>query len=92
MTLFAVRQYRPAYFSGFTNLACHDVEEDKILDCPWFENFKHSGFKEFKIEPYGNERIIVAYYDDGKHWVAGFCCEEGSEMSKDWRYQEHEQL
>lgn len=85
---FHVRQYRPAYFSGFENSVCRDVEEDKILDCPWFDNFRHDGFERFTIEPYyGGELIISAHYSDGKHWVAGFAIPVDKPFAKDWRYQ-----
>jgi hypothetical protein len=101
MQKYLVRQYRPAYFSGFLNEVCRSIPYDEITKVPWCENFKHDGFKEFKIKPYGGgELIISAHYDDGKHWVVGFALPEDSNMMApdggllrdNWRYQTHEQL
>lgn len=87
---YKVRQYRPAYFTGFDNDVISDVEYDKITEVPFMSNFKHEGFKEFKLSEYGDELIIVAYYGDGKHWVAGFATKEDSMMASDWRYKPHQ--
>jgi len=63
---YLVRQYRPNHFSGFDNDVVKGVEYDDITKAPWMENFKHSGFTEFKVEPYsGDELIISAYYENG---------------------------
>lgn len=92
MTLFLVRQYRPNFCTGFENAVVRSVERDKIIDpeaVPFCANFMYEGFNCFKVEDYGNgELIISAYYDDGRHWVVAFACEEGSLMSKDWRYKD----
>lgn len=87
MSLFHVRQYRPNFFSGFENQVCRDVEEEHILDCRWFDNFRHEGFKDFTLEPYDSgETIIIAHYTDGKYWVAGFAIPVDHPFAKDWRY------
>ena len=98
MTTYLVRQYRPAYFSGFTNCVCRDVEYDDITKVTWSENFKHSGFTHFSVEPYGGELIISAHYENGKRWVVGFALESDSDVKApdggllrdNWRYKEHE--
>ena len=95
---YLVRQYRPNYFSGFENAVCRDVTYEGITQVPWCDNFKHDGFKEFKIESYGNELIISAYYEDGERWVVGFALPMGSEamalegglLRDNWRYKPHE--
>lgn len=96
-----VRQYRPAYFSGFKNEVLRDVKYEDITNVSWCDNFKHSGFKEFTVEPYnGDELIIEAHYDNGKHHVVGFALPEDSTMMSNnndlmrdnWRYKPHEQL
>jgi hypothetical protein len=86
VTKWHVRQYRPNYFSGFENAVCRDVEEDDILKCSWFENFRHEGFERFEIAPYGDEKIISAHYADGNGWVAGFAIPVDHPFAKDWRY------
>lgn len=78
---YLVRQYRPAYFSGFETEVAKGVEYDKITAQPWFANFKHDGFTEFTIELYnGDELIISAHYANGEHWVAGFALPEDSKQ------------
>lgn len=96
---YLVRQYRPAYFSGFETEVARGVEYDKITEQSWFSNFKRAGFKKFTIEPYarGDELIISALYANGKSWVAGFALPEESEMMSNngdlmrdnWRYKSH---
>jgi hypothetical protein len=99
MTTYLVRQYRPAYFTGFTNQVVRDVAYDDITKVPWAESFKHAGFSHFAVEPYhGDELIISAHYTDGKHWVMGFALPMDSEakapdgglLCDNWRYREHE--
>lgn len=96
---YLVRQYRPNFVTGFNNAVVRDVSYEDITKCEWFENFKHSGFKEFVIKPYnGDELIISAHYYDGKHWVVGFALPMDSEtmsnngdlMRDNWRYKDHE--
>lgn len=88
---YLVRQYRPNYFTGFTNAVMRDVSYDDIVNVPWADNFKHTGFEKFTIEPYnGGELIISAHYKSGKHWVVGFTIDSDDEFAQDWRYQEHE--
>ena len=88
MTLYVARQYRPAYFSGFETEIARGLDRDKITTAPWFRNFEYDGFERFEIIEYGDELMIIAHYSNGKHWVAGFAVEEGSEMSKSPRYRE----
>jgi hypothetical protein len=38
---YLVRQYRPAYFTGFDVQVMRDVPYDGITEVPWCENFKH---------------------------------------------------
>lgn len=75
-----------------------DVSYEDITKAPWFENFRHEGFKEFTITPYyGDELIISAHYEDGKHYVAGFALPNNSEdmsnngdlLRDNWRYKYH---
>jgi hypothetical protein len=95
---YLVRQYRPAYFSGFVNKVYRDVDYDDITKVEFMANFRHEGFKEFKLEPYGGEVIISAHYDDGKHWVVGFAlamdsnvrAPDGGLLRDNWRYRDHE--
>ena len=95
---YLVRQYAPAYCTGFDLDVIKAVEYDDIIKCHWMERFKHSGFKEFVIKPYdGDELIISAHYKNGEHWVAGFALPEnanerlpGGELLRDnWRYKPH---
>lgn len=95
---YLVRQYRPAYFSGFDTEVASGIEYDKILDQPWFANFRSDGFTKFTIDPYyGDELIISAHYKNGEQWVAGFALAENSEqmsnngdlMRNNWRYRPH---
>ncbi len=97
--LWHVRQYRPAYFSGFTNSVLRDVTWGQILTAPWLRNFKRDGFLHFSVNDYsGDEKIISAHYKNGEHWVAGFVlptssrevAPDGGLLRDNWRYQEHE--
>jgi hypothetical protein len=81
-----VRQYRPNFVTGFENEVCRDVEEADILQCPWFDSFRRDGFVKFTIEPYHDEKIISAHYDDGKSWVAAFAVPIDHPLANDWRY------
>lgn len=92
---YLVRQYRPAYVSGYENAVFKDVPYDKITSMPFCENFKHSGFKEFVIETYSDDELIVsAHYDNGEHWVVAFALPENSNdmspngdlLRDNWRY------
>lgn len=96
---YLVRQYRPAYFSGFETEVAKGVEYDQITEQPWFANFKGHGFTKFTIEATSgdDELTIMAHYDDGKWWVAGFALPENSEqmsnngdlLRDNWRYKPH---
>ena len=95
--LYHVRQYRPAYFTGFENDVLRDVPYDAILTAPWCENFKHSGLDRFTIKPYRTfedgpykELIIEAHYKSGEHWVVGFAVETTAPFADDWRYKPHQ--
>ena len=100
--LYAVRQYRPGYCTGFKNETFRNIAYNKILDCSFFNNFKgdsDGGFDKFVIEPYSNDELIIsAYYNNGKHWVAGFAlpmlskakAPDGGLMINNWRYKNHE--
>ncbi len=95
---YLVRQYRPDFVSGFTNKAYRDIELNDITKVPFCENFKHDGFLEFTVKPYGDELIVEAHYSDGKHWVVGFAlpddstakASDGGLLRDNWRYQDHE--
>jgi hypothetical protein len=90
MTLYHVRQYRPAYFSGFENQVVRDITYDDILKKPeWLQSFQSDDFTNFSIEPYGNELIIIAHYRNGKYWVAAFAINVNHPFAKDWRYTPH---
>jgi hypothetical protein len=96
MTKYLVRQYRPGYFTGFPTSVISGVEEDDITKVPFCENFKHSGFTKFTVEPYSGELIISAHYENGKSWVVGFALPEestlvapdGGLMRDNWRYRD----
>jgi len=96
---YLVRQYRPAYFSGYTNLVARDVAFEDIINVPWMEKFKHERFSHFLIEDYaGDELIVSAHYKNGEHWVAAFAlpmdsneiAPDGGLLRDNWRYKEHE--
>jgi hypothetical protein len=74
MTLYTVRQYRPAFFSGFDNAVVAHIPEADLMNpdmLPWLKNFQHDRFFEFYVEDgYGKEKIISARMNDGTHWVA----------------------
>ena len=95
-TRYHVRQYRPAYFSGFENEVMRDVPYDEILGAPWCKNFVHSDFDRFTITPYRTIKdgpyrglIIEAHYKGGEHWVVGFAVETTQPFADDWRYKPH---
>lgn len=78
MPLFTVRQYRPAYFEGFDNAVVEHVDLKDLMNpdvLPWLKNFMHDddpsyAFVGFYTETgYGNELLISARYNNGKHWV-----------------------
>jgi hypothetical protein len=85
---YRVRQYRPAYFSGFDDFVCLDVSESSIIHQEFMKNFQHGDFDHFSVEPYyGTEELIIeAHYKSGKHWVVGFAVEEGTQTARGWRY------
>jgi hypothetical protein len=92
---YIVRQYRPAYFSGFEDVVCSGVSRDQITTAPWCEGFKRDGFTHFTVEPYeADELIISAHYSDGQHWVVGFAlpdnsiavAHDGGLLRDNWRY------
>jgi hypothetical protein len=98
--LFHVRQYRPAFCTGFTNAVMRDVPRNEVLSAPWLENFKHDDFECFEIEGergYGDEQFIMARYRSGKRYVAGFVlpadsrtpAPDGGLLADNWRYKEH---
>ena len=87
-TRYHVRQYRPAFFSGFENEVIRDVPYEGILEAPWCENFKHDDFDHFSISKYGNGELIVeAHYKSGEHWVVGFAIDSAHPFASDWRYE-----
>lgn len=100
--LYAVRQYRPGYCTGFENSAVKNIKYEDITKQEWFKNFEHEydgGFDKFVIAAYsGDELIISAYYKNGKHWVAGFAlpmsskekAPDGRLLIDNWRYKNHE--
>ena len=82
-----VRQYRPAYVSGFKDGVYDGVAKDDILKLPFCKNFEYDGFVRFETKLYrDDESIIVAYYADGKYWVVGFFIPETSPLRNEWRY------
>lgn len=90
---YIVRQYRPAYFSGFDTEYYHASSRTDVLNAPWLGNFKgdhhdkDGGFKEFVVEPYTKDELIIsAHYNSGAHWVAGFAITSGHRFKGDWRY------
>ena len=95
---YLVRQYRPAYFSGYEDQVARGLTYDEITTPLWFANFRHDGFEKFVIEPYsGDELIVSAHYANGEHWVAAFALPEdsmmmsnnGDLMRDNWRYKPH---
>jgi|SRR5882672_8036503 len=96
--LYAVRQYRPGYCTGFENSVLKNIEYGKILEAPWLVNFKHSNFAKFTIEPYTNDELIIsAKYANDESWIAGFAlpmdsneiAPDGGLLINNWRYREH---
>lgn len=76
---YLVRQYRPAYFSGFDTEVYKGVSFDEITKVPFCANFKQHNFDHFTVEPYaGGEYIISAKYKNGESWVVGFAIDENS--------------
>lgn len=98
--LYAVRQYRPAYCSGFENQAFKNVSYDDILKLEFLNVFRHDAFKDFTIEKdeHRDERHIMANYDNSESRVVGFCIPMDSKqmsnnddlMIDNWRYKNHE--
>ena len=94
MSEYLVRQYRPAFVTGFQNAMFRAETRDDILKAPWLDYFRHDGFENFSIEPYGPELIISAHYRGGEHWVTGFALPVDSEaeapdgglLRDNWRY------
>lgn len=95
---YLVRQYSPAFCTGFDLDAIREVEYDDILKAPWCDRFRHEGFVEFYLEPYyGDELIFGAKYANGESWVAGFAlpadsnekAPDGGLMRDNWRYRPH---
>ncbi len=85
--LYRVRQYRPAYFSGFATEIVTGLPRDQLTTAPFCRNFEHHDFKKFTVTSYGNgELVIEAKYKSGASWVVGFAAEEGTEKALDWRY------
>ena len=84
---YLVRQYSPAFCTGFDLSVVEVDNKENIINVPWANRFKHVGFKEFKLADYHDGELIVsAYYENGEHWVVSFACEVGSKHCDDWRY------
>ena len=84
---YLVRQYRPAYFTGFETEHYRALSREDILNAPWAKNFKQANFTKFVIKPYtADELIVSAHYDNGEHWVVGFACRANHRFKDDWRY------
>lgn len=86
-----VRQYRPAYFSGFEDEVYRVASFDEATSVPFAARFRSAGFSHFTIEPYderSGEHIICAHYTKGKYkqWIVAFAIEESAEFAKNWRY------
>lgn len=87
MVAYTVRQYRPAFVSGFENAVVEHVNEKDLMNpavCPWLKNFQHEGFVEFYIDnPHykDGQLFISARYEDGKHWVASLAYPETTAMA-----------
>lgn len=91
MSNYLVRQYRPAYFSGFEDAVYSGVPEGRWATVPFFKNFMREGFSHFEVTPYGSycdppELIIDAHYTNGEHWVVAFAILETAPFASDWRY------
>ena len=74
MTLYTVRQHRPAFVTGLEDQVVSGVAEGDLTNpnvLPWLKNFQSEGFVEFIVEPYyDDDRLVSARYSDGKSWVA----------------------
>jgi hypothetical protein len=75
-----IEQYRPAYFSGYTNEKIEVNSFDELMDISWIKNWgKHKGFYRYSIavdkkyEEYLHRKpqhTLMAELDGGKkHWV-----------------------
>lgn len=87
--VYHVRQYRPAYFSGFEDGVAKDLKRENLTAPAWFRNFESEDFDRWQVEPYGSpspELIISAFYKNGERWVAGFACDVTDPFAQNWRY------
>lgn len=84
---YLVRQYRPAYFSGFETEHFRAATRDEITAAPWLKNFSQEGLDGFVVAPYASdELIVVANYKNGEHWVSAFAIPADSKWANNWRY------
>lgn len=100
MAKYLVRQYAPAYCTGFDLDAASGVEYDDILKAPWLQRNRGPEFDKLTIEPSKgtDELFIMANYHNGKRWVMGFALPENSTekapdgglLRDNWRYKPHE--
>src|SRR3569623_726132 len=70
--LYYVRQYRPAFVTGYKPEVVRDVPYDKIMDVPWAVNFIHTeGFERCVIEADSDQYFLLvkARLHDGSEWV-----------------------
>ena len=70
LKVFAIRQYRPAFFEGFENETVQFNTLEEMLAIPWVKNFAaNPDFYRFSI----SDRHLMAEYRAGREWrVVGF--------------------
>ena len=69
-----IRQYRPAYFTGFENATVEFDGVEALLAISFVTSFVNESFHQFSIDTTNGDNIaLMAEYDDGnKWWVVGF--------------------
>jgi len=79
-----IRQYRPAYFSGFENETKAFTSLKELLNIDWVDNFRKMpngqidpNFHQYSTNKYsdhkGCEYVLMAEYNNGHSWyVIGF--------------------
>jgi chloramphenicol O-acetyltransferase len=72
-----IKQYRPAYVSGYENQSNKFNSLNELLNIDWVKYFtEHSDFYKFSIsiaEQYQKNHALMAEYKNGESWyVIGF--------------------
>ncbi len=97
MTKYLVRQYRPAYFSGFTSQVMREVEYDEITKVPWLEQREDEPLT-VESDRGTDELFVMRTLKNGEKWVVSIAlpmdsktvAPDGGLLRDNWRYKEHE--